>query len=794
MQAQDTAPDLAATTDTAMDQPAAGTARCGGLERICNMVADLKLVVQPADHATIAAACGDMATIQWFDAKLGGRWSPQAMDAAAANGHLDAVIFLHERGAACTTHAMDGAAANGHLPIVEFLHEHRTEGCSPDAVVRAAAGGHQHVIEWFHVNMGSIFTDAVMDAALTRGHVSIAEWLHLHRTESCSPTALVRAVENGQVESTRWMFKNMPRVEWDLKPDNQISEHEKEFPDPAKSAPVADAAKDEAIELVGALDKGFVASPTEIMHVGGAPAADAADRTHIRIAPTRSRRFADGAETVADLLNWLPAEIYRQIMLRAGTLTRLLHGDLPLPLSVDTLRSAVADCFELDRTDIARKLLLPPDTDLTESSDPTALETAPLPPVHPSASVPLTVELLLVRSRQMARTVAEAVRPAGVGLFTRLDLLRLAEETNGAPVGPDKTIFRPRQEGLLGALDLVVSSGQTRRSPQLARVARRVLLSLEEIGLVPQNVSWRVINQWVTAAAGLGDIQRVRMLLPHVGKMPPLRALDAAGLHGHVEIVKLVAEECKRHARAAAAQTGRSGFALLSIDGGVVGGQIECIQAVHALDSSIEPSRLSISMALERNNLAAVWWLLLTQKQSWRMECFQTLQTTAARTGHMDVLEFAMRNGIGERADADGFDGAAKARNGHMSIIESYMAKTQCALDEVLAAALAGGHLEIARIIKNQGRGAPTARCMVEIGRTGRVDAAAWVYGHLKNIGATVPDSALLMACRGNHADLAAFLIDECGLAATDGLRDQALRYGSTRSAAVVANRMLPLE
>nr|KAJ3421296.1 hypothetical protein HK105_003961 [Polyrhizophydium stewartii] len=853
------------------NQLVADAAWCGGLDLIRLLVEDRKLVPLRADHATIAAAGGDIATIQWFDAKLGGRWSPQAMDAAAANGHLDAVIFLHERGAACTTHAMDGAAANGHLPIVEFLHEHRTEGCSQDAVVRAAAGGHQHVIEWFHVNMGSIFTDAVMDAALTRGHVGIAEWLHLHRTESCSPTTLLRAVENGQVESIRWMLKNMPRVEWNLKPDNQISGFEKEFPDLAKSAPVADESKSaEAIELVRTLDKDFVIPIRKGVPNVPTPAIkenndsdDPIDSANAIKSLNAAHPFADSIRNMADLLEQPQSKLNDFVMMHGDTLTRLLHGDLPLPLSVDTLRAALADSFELDRIDIARELLLPVEASRSarniDGSDESTSSALPALPIRSGVSVPLDMELLLVRSPEMASIVTEAMQPSGIALFTHLDVIRLAAETNAAPASRASNDPRGNHESLLVNLNLAVATGQTARSPELAGIARKVLASLDAAGLVPHAVGYELVGQWITAAAGLGDMERVRMLLPHTGKMPPLRALDAAALHGHLDIVKVLAQECNRHAIAVSTRSPERAPKLLTIDGGIIGGHIECIKAVLALNHKVEPSRAAIASALERNTPAAVWWFLSKNSQTRYLDCFKDLQTIAASTGHIDLLNYAIRNGVGKRAEAEAMNGAAKgghinairslhtaclikpaeerdancsirgielaateghldvfeylwehadivsgktfagvppssiapaARKGHLNIIESYMSRTQGPIDNVLEAALAGGHLEMARIIVESGRGTLSARSMVDIAKTGSVEAAAWLYERIKDTGASIPNSALLMACRGNHADLTAFLIDECGLAPTEALRNQAERYGARRSAAIISSRL----
>jgi ankyrin repeat protein len=47
------------------------------------------------------------------------------MDAAASNGHLDLLKYLHSIGSICTKRAMDQAAGDGHLDVVKFLHDNR---------------------------------------------------------------------------------------------------------------------------------------------------------------------------------------------------------------------------------------------------------------------------------------------------------------------------------------------------------------------------------------------------------------------------------------------------------------------------------------------------------------------------------------------------------------------------------------------------------------------------------------------------------------------------------------------
>lgn len=49
------------------------------------------------------------------------------LDDVAGKGRLDAVIWLHERGARASERAVDLAAEAGHLEVVKFLMEHREE-------------------------------------------------------------------------------------------------------------------------------------------------------------------------------------------------------------------------------------------------------------------------------------------------------------------------------------------------------------------------------------------------------------------------------------------------------------------------------------------------------------------------------------------------------------------------------------------------------------------------------------------------------------------------------------------
>ncbi|KAF0685213.1 hypothetical protein As57867_022785, partial [Aphanomyces stellatus] len=159
------------------------------------------------------------------------------LDAAARAGMLDMVHQMHADKVTCTTEAMDNAAAKGHLEIVEFLHTHRTEGCTGAAVTNAAAAGHVAVVTYLvlHRNEGDMsealkqavihgHVDVVkfllpfatsldcrpsLDDAAANGHLTMVEYLHsLGATIHCSKIAATMAAANGYEDVVRFLMQH----------------------------------------------------------------------------------------------------------------------------------------------------------------------------------------------------------------------------------------------------------------------------------------------------------------------------------------------------------------------------------------------------------------------------------------------------------------------------------------------------------------------------------------------------------------------------------------------------------
>ncbi|CAK4530361.1 unnamed protein product, partial [Aphanomyces euteiches] len=167
-----------------------------------------------ADGASVhamngAARNGHLNILEWLEIHTRGGWTNLAVDDAASNGHLEVVQWLHARRPDAISHAtIERAAQNGHLVILQWLFSKFSVGCSPCAMDKAAANGHVAVVEWLHSNGHDCSTNA-MDSAAENGHVHVLEWLRIHRSEGCTTEAVHRAAQNGHVLVLQWLLDNM---------------------------------------------------------------------------------------------------------------------------------------------------------------------------------------------------------------------------------------------------------------------------------------------------------------------------------------------------------------------------------------------------------------------------------------------------------------------------------------------------------------------------------------------------------------------------------------------------------
>ncbi|KAJ3101258.1 hypothetical protein HDU97_001555 [Phlyctochytrium planicorne] len=192
----------------------------------------------------LVADQGNLEIFTWLHLNRPEGCTSNALDRAAAAGHLHLVRYIHEneiRGwkmdhisrdfydneedlATCTMDAMDMAAANGHFEIVKFLNENRNEGCSYGAVNGASEAGHLEMVKYLmdrHLKDRRLedFTLETARKFEAEGDWDLAEMVHDLRKISCHPEeVLTAAAEGGHLDLVKMIYGQ--RDTW---PEDEVS-------------------------------------------------------------------------------------------------------------------------------------------------------------------------------------------------------------------------------------------------------------------------------------------------------------------------------------------------------------------------------------------------------------------------------------------------------------------------------------------------------------------------------------------------------------------------------------------
>ena len=205
----------------------------------------------------VLAKAGDLEALQWAVLELDCPWDTRTCSAAAANGHLEVLQWLHAngcpwdewtcRGAAKGAHMVvlqwaraNGAhwdtrtcaqaARRGHLEVLQWLREH---GCPWDewTCSYAATGGHLCVLQWARANgapwdewtcyqaakkgrlevlqwareHGCPWDQWVCSAAATGGHLSVLQWAHANGAPPWHVWTCTNAATGGHLEVLQWL-------------------------------------------------------------------------------------------------------------------------------------------------------------------------------------------------------------------------------------------------------------------------------------------------------------------------------------------------------------------------------------------------------------------------------------------------------------------------------------------------------------------------------------------------------------------------------------------------------------
>lgn len=162
-----------------------------------------------------------------------------AVKAAASNGHLAILQFIHDQEASLprglvlegseydvkrrlvekpihwwTTvrEGFDEAAANGHLEVVKWIRANHFDGCTTKAMDDAARNGHLDVVKFLHANTTAGCTTLAMDSAASKNRFEVIKWLHANRTDGCTMRAVEHAIAFDNFNIAQWLLKTHPEL------------------------------------------------------------------------------------------------------------------------------------------------------------------------------------------------------------------------------------------------------------------------------------------------------------------------------------------------------------------------------------------------------------------------------------------------------------------------------------------------------------------------------------------------------------------------------------------------------
>jgi hypothetical protein len=163
----------------------------------------------------VAAGGGHVAVLRWLR-QQGYRLVASMAVAAARRGHTDVLTWMDSQGYRLSpdlaSTAGSAAAGSGHMAVLNWLHQRQTLDCTR-LYNSAASNGRVDVLDWLHDHGYTHPTLHVSQmtweaaAAASFGHVLALEWLHVHGWGHNPAEVVLSAAGNGHVAVLEWVWR-----------------------------------------------------------------------------------------------------------------------------------------------------------------------------------------------------------------------------------------------------------------------------------------------------------------------------------------------------------------------------------------------------------------------------------------------------------------------------------------------------------------------------------------------------------------------------------------------------------
>jgi hypothetical protein len=172
--------------------------------------------MKPTHRACAAAAgAGRLAMLQWLHAR-GCPITFGCSTAAAKYGRLEALQWLYGQGVQLTPYVVDAAIHGGQVDVLSWLESKMGALVPPrwPLTVCAAKVGQLPVLQWAHGRGYPLSADVFSEAARRRDGAAMLQWL---RAAACpwSEEVCLAAAGSGNLEALQWLRAQEPPCPWD---------------------------------------------------------------------------------------------------------------------------------------------------------------------------------------------------------------------------------------------------------------------------------------------------------------------------------------------------------------------------------------------------------------------------------------------------------------------------------------------------------------------------------------------------------------------------------------------------
>lgn len=167
----------------------------------------------PANHGALfvaAAAAGNLHVLQYLQFFTDNMVMTQHLTrAAAANGHLTVLVWLHERECPWDECVAIEAAKGGHTHILEYALANDAPVNNAGALMNLAARhGHMDCVRWFHYSKGIELTSRAYNDAAAGGHLALLKWMDLESpTKLGTKSTSFCAANAGSIECLQYLLR-----------------------------------------------------------------------------------------------------------------------------------------------------------------------------------------------------------------------------------------------------------------------------------------------------------------------------------------------------------------------------------------------------------------------------------------------------------------------------------------------------------------------------------------------------------------------------------------------------------